>query len=153
MKVTKDQIRKLQTLKHQVAFLCKDRATWEQFLSSCAGRPVTSSTELSMAEGGKVIDALRQFAGEAHPGAVGQRSHGATPPRSGFEGGDDKSQQLKKIEHLLDGRGWAYADALAKRICKVDSLRFVRGGDLRKIIAALQYDARRKRARVLSAEC
>lgn len=138
MKITKDQIRKLQTLKHQVAWLCKDRATWESFLSSAAGREVHSSTELSLDEGIKVINALQELGGAGAPAHAGFNARGSARST------DDKSAQMKLIERLLDGRGWAYADALAKRICKVDSLRFVRGGDLRKIIAALQYDRKRR---------
>ena len=133
---TKPQIRKIQTLKHQVAWLCRDRATWEQFLTSCAGRLVTSSTELRLDEGIKVIDALVQLTGGAGAGPLSS----AHASRST----DDKTKQLKLIERLLDGRSWAYADALAKRICKVDRLAWVRGGDLRKIIAALEYDRKRK---------
>ncbi|NDP58025.1 MAG: regulatory protein GemA [Oxalobacteraceae bacterium] len=38
---------------------------------------------------------------------------------------------------------WTYADAMAKRICKVDSITFCRPDHLIKIIAALSYDAKR----------
>lgn len=56
-----------------------------------------------------------------------------------------REAQIGKIEALLadQGREWEYAHALARRICKVERLEFCRGGDLAKIIAALEYDARR----------
>jgi len=135
--VTKAQMRKIQTLKHQVAWLCKDRATWEQFLTSCAGRLVSSSTQLSLREAIKVIDALQQQISGAGSQASGRPNN--------FND-DDRNKQLKYIEHLLKGRGWAYADGLARRICKVEKLAWVRSGDLRKIIAALKYDQGRKLA-------
>ena len=58
---------------------------------------------------------------------------------------DDRSDQLRKIEAFLAStqRPWAYADALAKRLCKVDSLTFCNTDQLGKIIAALAYDAQR----------
>ncbi len=41
------------------------------------------------------------------------------------------------------GRPWAYADAMAKRICNIDRIDWCEPADLLKIIAALTYDARR----------
>jgi phage gp16-like protein len=38
---------------------------------------------------------------------------------------------------------WAYADAMAKRICKVDSIQFCTPEHLGKIISALSYSAKR----------
>jgi len=137
MKITQKQIKILHTLKHQVAWLCQDRSAWEGFLSSCAGRPVMSSTELSLREGINVIDELaKQVSGDRLQVTVAGRPHNFVA--------EDRNKQLKYIEHLLAGRSWAYADALARRICKVDKMAFVRGGDLRKIIAALEYDRKRK---------
>lgn len=57
----------------------------------------------------------------------------------------DRSRMLKKIEALLAEaqRPWSYADTLAKRMCKVDSLTFCKPEHLSKIIAALVKDAQR----------
>ncbi len=59
--------------------------------------------------------------------------------------GQDRKALMDKIEAQLAeaGRSWAYADSLAKRICKVDSISFCRDDHLLKIVAALSYDARR----------
>ncbi|MDD3002124.1 MAG: regulatory protein GemA [Candidatus Riflebacteria bacterium] len=56
-----------------------------------------------------------------------------------------RKRLMSKIEALLAeaGRPWSYADALAKRICKVDRLAFVRVEDLYKIITPLVRDARK----------
>lgn len=58
---------------------------------------------------------------------------------------DSRSRQLKKIEAYLAeaGRPWAYADSMAKRICKMDLIQWVPTGNLYKIIAALKRDAER----------
>jgi phage gp16-like protein len=52
---------------------------------------------------------------------------------------------MRKIEAQLadQGREWDYGHALAQRICKVDRLEFCTPADLHKVIAALDYDAKR----------
>lgn len=57
----------------------------------------------------------------------------------------DRSNLIAKIEAQLAeaSRPWAYADALAKRICKRDSINFCTPEDLSKVIVALVYDAKR----------
>jgi hypothetical protein len=53
--------------------------------------------------------------------------------------------QIRKIGKLLGPkRSWAYANAMAKRICKVEVLDWCTSADLRKLIAALNYDRQRK---------
>lgn len=56
-----------------------------------------------------------------------------------------REAQIGKIEALLadQGREWEYAHALARRIAKVERLEFCTGDGLKKVIAALAYDARR----------
>lgn len=56
-----------------------------------------------------------------------------------------RQRLIGKIEALLAEakRPWAYADAMAKRICKVDSIQFCMPAHLVKIVAALSYDAKR----------
>jgi phage gp16-like protein len=53
---------------------------------------------------------------------------------------------LAKIEALLAdaGREWAYAIAMAKRMCKVDRLEWCSDDQLSKLVAALQIDANRR---------
>lgn len=57
----------------------------------------------------------------------------------------DRSRLLKKIEALLAEacRPWSYADTLAKRMYKVDSLTFCKPEHLNGIITALVKDAQR----------
>lgn len=57
----------------------------------------------------------------------------------------DRQRLIGKIEaQLAEAKlPWAYADAMAKRICKVDSIQFCTPEHLVKIIAALSYSAKR----------
>jgi phage gp16-like protein len=70
--------------------------------------------------------------------------------------GEDRQLLVNKIEaYLADaGRPWAYADGIAQRVCKVDSVRFCTPEQLRKIVAALEYDKQRrqKKAAALATE-
>lgn len=61
----------------------------------------------------------------------------------------DTRPRIQKIEALIAdaGRPWAYADTLAKRIAKKDRITFCSWDDLGKIIAALEYDAKRRQRR------
>lgn len=57
----------------------------------------------------------------------------------------DKAALVEKIKAQLTeaNRPWEYADALAKRICKVDRVEWCTVHQLVKIVAALTYDANR----------
>ncbi|MBZ3921756.1 hypothetical protein Xtri_02640 [Xanthomonas campestris pv. trichodesmae] len=61
----------------------------------------------------------------------------------------DLSPQLSKVEALLTdaGREWAYAHAVARRVCKVARLEWCNADQLSKVIAALQIDANRRAKR------
>ncbi len=59
--------------------------------------------------------------------------------------------QIRKIEALLSAKAsqqgapvsWAYADALAQRLCKVERVQWLGAAQAGKVIAALEYDVRR----------
>lgn len=57
----------------------------------------------------------------------------------------DRQALIGKIEAQLAeaGKPWIYADAMAKRICKVDRIEWCEPEHLTKIIAALSYNAKR----------
>ena len=68
----------------------------------------------------------------------------------------DREAQLDKLEALLAaaGRPWAYLESaqpgrksLVQRLCGVDALRFCTPAQLGKLIAALEYDRRRRAAK------
>ncbi len=57
-----------------------------------------------------------------------------------------RARQLEKIEALLTvgGKPWAYADALAMKICKIKLVAWVPDDQLYKIITALRKQAQRE---------
>ena len=60
-----------------------------------------------------------------------------------------KKAMVSKIEALLAdaGRAWAYADGIAQHMFAVETIRFCTEDQLRKIIAALMYDQKRRQKR------
>lgn len=73
------------------------------------------------------------------PSKAGRRPHTMTSP-------GNKKRLMAKIEAHLSERSlpWAYADGMAKKICKVERIEFCGIGDLLKLVAAFEYDSRRK---------
>jgi len=69
-----------------------------------------------------------------------RRNYGRKPAVNG-----DKTALMNKIEaQLADAKlPWAYAEAIAKRVCKVDKLAWCNTAQLRKVVAALNYRAKR----------
>lgn len=125
-------IAKIHIAKQQLGM---DDSTYRTMLREVAG--VASSKELDRAGVDKVMAHLVHcgFKPKAAP------NHGKRPrPTSERDG------LIRKIEAQLTaaGRHWAYADALAKRICKVEKVDWCDRAQLVKIIAALSYDANRK---------
>lgn len=86
----------------------------------------------------RVLDHLKAVGFKPLPGS----------PRAGRPhnlGSEERGPQLAKIEAMLTsaGRAWAYADGIAKKMFHVDRVTFCNPEQLRKIIAALVYDAKR----------
>lgn len=120
---------------------------------------VDSARDLTDAQ---LVDLVRYF-----------RDHGWRPKRPGkAEGGGQKAEGkkqgrdpargrpqnmaaegrgplLEKIEAQLSAarRPWAYADGIARRVCKVDRVAWCTPQQLRKVVAALAYDAKRNKRR------
>jgi phage gp16-like protein len=120
------------------ADLALDDDTYRDMLFAVAR--VRSAADLDAGGRAAVIDHLRGLL-RAHTNAP-RRDYGRRPHNIGSA---DRGPLLKKIEALLAShrRPWAYAEALARRIGKRDRLALCGPADLRKIVAALQYDARR----------
>ena len=107
---------------------------------------VDSSKKMNVQSAKRLIDDLE---GKAVSAGVWQK--GGSSKRSGkrphnMEGTSSRAAQLRKIEALLTigGKSWNYANALAKRICKVDSVTFVQDHNLYKLIAALRLLGQRE---------
>jgi phage gp16-like protein len=76
----------------------------------------------------------------AKPSKAGKRPFRASKPTLG------RDALIKKIEAHLTERSlpWSYAVGMAKRICKVDAIEFCDETALWKLVAAFEYDSKRK---------
>lgn len=113
-----------------------DEDTYRALLLRETGRE--SAADLNARERGKVLNELSHALGQKryappYPG----RPHNLRSPSA--------PRELKKIEAFLaeSGRPWSYADAIAKRVAKVDCCAWLTPDGARKVLAALSYDARR----------
>jgi len=96
-----------------------------------------SCTDLSYSQAAILLDQFKQW-GFIIIGRKGKPKVASRPV--------SRKRQIDKIEALLTigGKSWAYADALALRICKVEKLAWVPEGQLYKIITALRKQAQRE---------
>ncbi|WP_124076126.1 gp16 family protein [Burkholderia gladioli] len=130
MQIAKSTLAKIHVAKKQLGMSDED---YRAMLRSVGG--VDSAKDLSPLGANKVLKHLERC------GFAPKRSPGRRPVVS-----INREAQLSKIEALLAqaGRTWTYADAMAKRICKVDRVQFCDGEMLGKLIAALSIDAKRR---------
>lgn len=113
---------------------------------------VTGCTTSSLCTEAQLVDALAEckrlgFVARSRTD-VGRKPTAAADPRRISRG------QIAKIEALLADKAraqgapvpWAYADALAQRLCGVQQVNWLMADQAQKVIAALQIDARRRMA-------
>ena len=116
-----------------------DDGTYRAMLHAVAG--VESAAELTACGRRDVLEHLK---------SAGFASKTARPKYKGrphnMDGLLSRDMQLRKIEALLTvgGKSWAYADGIARRICKVDKVAWVKTDQLYKIITALRMQAQRE---------
>lgn len=91
-----------------------------------------------------VLDHLKRIGGFEDKRGQKKRSYPGRPHNIETE---DRGPLLKKIEaYLADNKlPWTYAETMARNICKVAKLEFCDASQLRKIVAALEYNARRQK--------
>lgn len=128
------QLAKIHVAKKQLGL---DEDTYRDLLHAAAG--VRSASKLDPAGVARVLERFRALGWQDKPSS--RHGRRPNPPES-------RSKQISKIEALLAdaGRPWAYADGIAKRVCKVDAVAFCDSQQLQKIIAALVYDQERRSA-------
>jgi len=126
-----------------------DEETYRALLVRVTGK--SSCAQMSIAERGKVLDALKAqgFAFAPRTSVIHHRPKDTRREHETF-----KSPMLRKVEALLADakRPWDYAHSMARHMFGVERLEFLRSGQLHKLIAALQIDANRRSKREAS-EC
>lgn len=115
---------------------------------------VTGCATSSLCTEAQLIDALAEckrlgFVARGRDGVGRKPSAAQADPRRISAG------QIAKIEAHLSFKAsaqgapvsWAYADALAQRLCGVERVQWLSAAQAAKVIAALEYDARRRIAK------
>ena len=112
-----------------------DEDTYRALLARVAG--VRSAKELSPRQIGAVLAEFQRLGWTPRPAKKAGRN--ALKPAA------ERKALVGKIEaQLADaGRPWAYADAMALRMFKVERVEWCDTDQLRRLVAALAYDAKR----------
>ena len=113
-----------------------DDETYRSLLARVAG--VRSSKELNPRQIGRVLAEFERLGWKPKPSSKAKSRAKPKPA-------DASKALINKIEaQLADaGRPWAYADAMALRMFKVERVEWCDADQLRRLIAALTYDAKR----------
>lgn len=108
--------------------------TEEEYRRQLKAVGVTSSKQLGWVSYNELI--LR-FQAQGFVLRTGKRKKFVAPPPAGL----DRQKLLKKAAAILGdiGKGWYYADAIAKHMFKVDACRWLRPEQLHAVVAALEY--------------
>lgn len=116
-----------------------DDDSYRAMLQMVAG--VNSAAHLSMDGRRKVLDHLRKVGFKTKKA---KRSYPGRPKPKQLAG-TGKTALIKKIEAYLAEakRPWNYAHGMARHMFKVDRVQWCTPEQLSKIVAALEYDARR----------
>lgn len=111
-----------------------DKPTKEDMLMERFGK--TSTCDISRQQAEEFLRELgtKGFKTTRRPGKPDIKRQGA-----------DKKAMMEKVEAYLAeaGRPWAYVHGMAKKMFKRDRVEWCDAGQLHRIIAALEYDARR----------
>jgi phage gp16-like protein len=120
-----------------------DDETYREMLLQVAG--VASAADLSAAMRLRVLAHMHRAGFRDRRGKRPARKAGYPGRPRNMDHGS-RAAQLQKIEALLTvgGKPWAYANAMAQRICKVDRIEWVPDGQLYKVITALRMQAKRE---------
>lgn len=118
--------------------LAIDDDTWKLMLFTL--ERVESSAELDMAGRRRVLDHLRKR-GFKRVSNAPARPAGHKPQVTA-----DRQALIDEIERRLGSRPWQYARAMAERMFKLQ-LEWCGPDQLRRIVAALEYDRRRRESR------
>lgn len=142
----KTELAKIHVAKAQLKL---DDDTYRALLERLTGK--TSAADLTARERVGVLNEFYRLGWSAENHRIPQRS---SAPRRPARADWGKDKLLSKIGALLAeaGRSWAYADGIAAHMFGVESVRFCDPEQLRKIVAALMYDQKRRKNTATSPE-
>lgn len=111
-----------------------DDDAYRELLKGVTGK--TSAADLNSAQRFQVLLAMGKLGAKVSPKAF---------PGRPFQPAPDKAALIKKIEAQLAEakRPWSYAHAMALRMFKVNQVQECDADQLRRVVAALTYDAKR----------
>lgn len=111
-----------------------DDETYRALLARVAG--VRSAKDLNARQVGRVLAEFERLGWQPKPANKGRKAPKPAP---------DRQALTSKIEAFLAEakRPWSYADAMALRMFKVERVEWCDGDQLRRLVAALTYDAKR----------
>ena len=114
-----------------------DDATYRALLERVTGK--RSSGDMTSEERNAVIAELVRLGFKAERHAARKSVHAGRPK-------GELSPQLGKVEALLADakRPWSYAHGMARRMFKISRVQWCNSHQLQCLIAALEYDARRR---------
>lgn len=140
-----------------------DKPTWVLLFRNTSGRSnIGGMSDMTLSERRAVIQQLKRRGAKVTnpviPEKLAEWQRGDADMESGYQyrtrypgrpkniERGSRADQLKKIEALLTvgKRPWTYADAIAKRVCKVDKVPWVPDDELYKVITALRIQAKRE---------
>lgn len=131
------QLAAIHASKHKLGL---DDDTYRDLLERIGGK--RSAAEMDAMTRNKVLRELRRLAGD-----TANHARDAVPaPNAPRHARESAAPMLAKIGAMLADadRGWNYAHGMAKRMFGVQRVEWLPADQMRKLVAALEYDRRRR---------
>lgn len=133
------QVAAIHVLKHQLGL---DDGTYRDLLERVTGK--RSAAALDAAGRSRALNELRRLAGDGS-----RHARQAVPPTKDAPRAvrEDAAAMIGKVGALLAdaNRGWAYAHGMARKMFGVARIEWCTAEQLHRLVAALEYDKRRRR--------
>lgn len=129
----------IHVLKHKLGL---DDELYRDVVQRVAGK--RSAAELTDAERSRLLDELRRQSGEQV-----RRMRDSVPAPGAPQVRKEVAGMVAKIGAMLAeaGRPWTYAQSMARRMFGVQRIEWLTPEQMRRLIAALTYDQKRRRQR------
>lgn len=120
------------------AQLAMDDDVYRDTVRAIANQRTSTAKDLDYAERAKLLEHFRR---------LGWKDRGYTPAKRVAE---QKQKLMDKLHAQLAAaqRQWAYADGMARRMFKIQKVDWLNAEQLRKLVAAMEYDRRRREAKL-----